>query len=183
MVNDPFIQKVDVMCLQETWLEENENTSLYEIPGFQSHFINLGRGRGIASYFKKYNYYHEVKKNSFQISKLDLEQCEIISLYRSQEEKGEIVKYISKMISAEIPTIILGDMNVNLLKENNHPMLKYFKEMKFTQHVQSATHQKGDMIDLVFSSSHFLQHKISIHKISIYYSDHDRIHVRIKLNP
>ena len=180
MVNDPFIQKVDVICLQETWLEENENTSLYEIPGFQSHFINLGRGRGIASYFKKYNYYHEVKKNSFQISKLDLEQCEIISLYRSQEEKGEIIHHISNMISVEIPTIILGDMNINLLKENNHPMIKCFEEMNFFQHVQFATHQQGGLIDLVFASHHFIQHRISVNQKGIYYSDHDCLHVRIE---
>ena len=134
----------------------------------------------MASYCKKCNGFLDVKNNNFQISKLILEQCEIISLYRSQEEKGEIVQYVSKMISVETPTIILGDMNLNLLKENSHPIIKYFKEMSFSQHVQSATHQKGGMIDLVFASPHFIQHIISVHQISNYYSDHDRLHVRIK---
>ena len=100
-------------------------------------------------------------------------------MYRSQEENGEIVKHISKLISAENPTIILGDMNLNLLKENHHPLIQYLQEMKFSQQVHSATHQKGGLIDLVFVSYHFNNNSTSIHQQGIYYSDHDRVHIGI----
>ena len=180
LLNDPIIRKVDVICLQETWLEENENTSLYQIPGFNSHFNNLRRGRGLASYCKHQIVYHDIKQHNFQISKLVMEQCDIVSLYRSQEENGEIVNHISKLISLENPTIILGDMNLNFLIENRHPLIQYLQEMKFSQLVQSATHQKGGLIDLVFVSHHFNNHSTMIHQIGIYYSDHDRMHIQIK---
>ena len=84
------------------------------------------------------------------------------------------------MILVETLTIILGDMNMNVLKKNNHPMLKYLTEKKFSQLVQYATHQKGGLIDLVFTSPYFIQHRISIQQMGIYHSDHFRLHVRIK---
>ena len=74
-------------------------------------------------------------------------------------------------------------MNLNLLKQNYHPIIQYLQKRKFSQLVHSATHQKGGLIDLVFVSHHFETHSISIHQVGVYYSDHDRIHVRIKLNP
>ena len=107
---------------------------------------------------------------------------DIISLYRSQEEKGEIVEHISQLISADNPTIILGDINLNLLKENSHPIIQFLRKMKFSQLVNSATHQKGGLIDPVFVSYHFKNYSTSIHQVGLYYSDHDRIHVRIKFN-
>ena len=113
------------------------------------------------------------------MTKLVLEHCDIVSLYRSQKENDEIVQHISKLISVGNPTIILGDMNLNLLKENCHPLIQYLKEMKFSQLVQSATHEKGGMIDLVFVSHHFKNHCTSIHQMGIYYSDHDCMHIGI----
>ena len=152
------------------------------MPGFHSHFNYLKRGRGLASYCKHKIECHNIKENNFQISKLVMEQCDIISLYRSQEENGEIVQHISKFISVENPTIILGDMNLNLLKENHHPLMQYLKEITFSQLVQSATHQKGGLIDLVFVSHHFNKHSTSIYQMGIYYSDHDCVHIGIKFS-
>ena len=182
LLNDPFIKKVDVLCLQETWLGQDEDTGLFHIPGFNSHFNNMKRGRGLTCYCKQSSECYEVKQNSFQISKLVTYQLDIISLYRSQEEKGEIVEHISQLISADNPTIILGDINLNLLKENYHPMIQFLRKMKFSQLVNSATHQKGGLIDPVFVSYHFKNYSTSIHQVGLYYSDHDRIHVRIKFN-
>ena len=71
-------------------------------------------------------------------------------------------------------------MNIDLSKETHHPLMQYMKDMKFSQLVHSATHQKGGLIDLVFVSHHFQTHEIVIHQMGIYYSDHDCIHVQIK---
>jgi hypothetical protein len=53
--------------------------------------------------------------------------------------------------------------------------------MKFSQLVQTATHQLGGLLDPVFISHHFKQHNVIINQLGVYYSDHDLMHVKIKL--
>ena len=105
--------------------------------------------------------------------------CDVISIYRSQEEKNEIVASISKLVNLEKPTIILGDVNLNLLKDIKHPMLDYLDVCNFSQLVQCSTHQQGGLLDPVFASHHFQMHEIDINQKCVYYSDHDLIHVNI----
>ena len=57
------------------------------------------------------------------------------------------------MIDFDKPSIILGDINLDLLKNCKHPML-----------VETATHQKGGLLDPVFTSHHFNQHIVIINQ-------------------
>ena len=79
------------------------------------------------------------------------------------------------------PTIILGDINLDLLKNCKHPTLEYLQRMRFSQLVETATHQKGGLLDPVFTSHHFNQHIVIINQQGVYYSDHDLIHLKLKL--
>ena len=84
------------------------------------------------------------------------------------------------MIDLDRPTIILGDINLDLLKKCHHPMLQYLESQGFIQLVKSATHQQGGLLDPVFTSHHFKKHKVVIEQNCVYYSDHDLIIIRIK---
>ena len=76
LISDPIIPHADVVCLQETWLEENENVNSYQIPGFHSSFNSVKRGRGVATFYKQNNQIEDVKHRNFQISKIVTEHCD-----------------------------------------------------------------------------------------------------------
>ena len=51
--SDPVLLKSDVLCLQETWLEEGEEKDdRYQLEGFSGHFLSVGRGKGLAVFVK-----------------------------------------------------------------------------------------------------------------------------------
>ena len=78
---------------------------------------------------------------------------------------------------------MLGDFNLNVLKGCQHSILRYFNSLKFSQLVQNSTHRQGGLIDLVFASHHFHKGDIVINQIGVYYSDHDIIHVKLRITP
>ena len=92
-----------------------------------------------------------------------------------------MIQELSKLINIERPTIVLGDFNLNVLKGCQHSILRYFNGLQFSQLVQNATHQQGGLIDLVFASHHFNKGDILINQIGVYYSDHDIIHVKLRM--
>ena len=162
--------------------EQNENTDVYQIKDFTASFNSFKRGRGVATFSKQMYQIIDVKKENFQISKVSEEYFDLISIYRSQEEKDEILQELSKLINNERQTIVLGDFNLNFTKDCQHSMLKYLKVQKFSQLIQNATHQQGGLIDLVFASHHFYKSEIIVHQIGVYYSDHDLIQVKMSVN-
>ena len=107
----------------------------------------------------------EVKQKNFQITKIESEYCDIISIYRSQEENNEIIQHLSKLITLNR----LYDINLNLLKNCQHPMLQYLKSLRFSQLVQTATHRMGGLLDPVFISHHFNKHTVIINQLCVYY--------------
>ena len=55
---DDTLMKGDIIHLIETSLEKNEGNQ-FNIPGYKSHFVNVGNGKGIAVYFKSELFCHE----------------------------------------------------------------------------------------------------------------------------
>ena len=45
---DPVLLKSDLLCLEETWLEaDEEEDDCYQLEGYQAHFTSQGRGKGL----------------------------------------------------------------------------------------------------------------------------------------
>ena len=64
LISDPILQHAGVICLQETWLEEDENMNSYQIPGFYNSFNSVKRGRGLATFCREDSQIKEVKQNN-----------------------------------------------------------------------------------------------------------------------
>ena len=47
---DPLILSSDVICVQETWLEPEEDENVYQIEGYTTQLNSHGRGKGVAIY-------------------------------------------------------------------------------------------------------------------------------------
>ena len=48
----------NIICLQETWLEEDDDCTEYDLFSYSTHLNNYGRGKGIMIFFKKNIFTH-----------------------------------------------------------------------------------------------------------------------------
>ena len=71
IISDSLLSKSDVICLQETWFEDDIEASDFKIKNYQLHLNSYGKGKGIATYFKLGTVRHEtdIKEENFQLTK------------------------------------------------------------------------------------------------------------------
>ena len=81
---DPTMLKADIIHLCETWVGPNqESTARFELEGYTAHFINVGNGRGIATYSRgDFHHQQDVKEDDFQITKFSNGNMDSIHIYR-----------------------------------------------------------------------------------------------------
>ena len=74
-----------MICVQETWCDDNYDNSHLLINGFNLHLTNQGNGKGIATYFtNEFQFVDEVNLDMFQMTKFSSTNCHVINIYRSQ---------------------------------------------------------------------------------------------------
>ena len=83
------------------------------------------------------------------------------------------------MIRVGLPTIVTGDLNIDLLKQqtSSEQLLKLFQYHGLFQHVQIPTHRQGGLLDHMYSS---LQPE-AVGVIPTFYSDHFLLSVAVPL--
>ena len=88
--SDWSLLKSDVMILTETWLDDDDEIH-YALPDYDKNLNNSGKGKGIASYYRRRRFDHQVnsKNEGFSISKITSKDIDIIGIYRSQN--GNVV--------------------------------------------------------------------------------------------
>ena len=87
-VSSSCIKQSQVICLQETWLQEGEhNEDKFDINCMGKHFVVVGFGRGIATYWTEdFRLNGAVKCQNFQITKVSSVKLDVINIYRSSAE-------------------------------------------------------------------------------------------------
>jgi hypothetical protein len=83
------------------------------------------------------------------------------------------------MIPFGLPTIVAGDLNIDLLKQqtSSEQLLKLFQYHGLFQHVQIPTHRKGGLLDHIYSN---LKPE-AVDVIPTYYSDYFLISMAVPL--
>ena len=168
----------DIFILTETWLEEDADATKYEIKEYTTDLNSRGRGKGIASYYKKkFTHVSNIYGDGFGISKLESERIDVIGIYRSQGGNDkEMIEKLMRIVNKEKTTIIGGDMNICLRTHPENYVTKNLTEFGFQQVVKESTHIDGGVIDHIYI---FLKDDIisewSVEYFPKYYSDHDGI--------
>lgn len=178
--SDHVLLMSDVMCLQETWLEEGEEEQeKYRLAGYESYFNSRGKGKGIVSYLKTSSFQHNSKINEphLQISKLSASDMDVINIYRSQEAKfSDVANHLRNLVDTEKTTVVLGDLNYCSMDTKND-LSDYLAKEGFQQLVTGATHVEGNLLDHI----HYLRpgHGAApvVETFARYYSDHDLVTV------
>ena len=177
---DNIVTTSDVICLSETWLLSDENIENIQIAGYVLRANGVGRGKGIATYFRQNIFHHcqDIKKKYFQLMKLISKSLDVISVYRSKEGQiDELLNDITDIISWEKRTLICGDFNICYNEDRSNKLIETLENHGFNQLVQEATFIKGSLIDHVYLRECETRSNVDCCLYSPYYCamDHDAL--------
>ena len=177
---DPVVQKSDVVCIQEIWLEDHESEDDRYLPeNFKGLFCCQGRGKGIAIFVRNNifssNYLGTSHATStLQMMKLIMPTLDIINVYRSKEQPlSEVKRLLESVVEPRKPTLVLGDFNFCYLKEKNC-VSQWLEGVGFHQVVSSATHIEGGLLDHAYLLLPD-ETAVLIGQYDNYFTDHDTI--------
>ena len=176
----------DLLCLSETWLLSDNSENLM-LPDFSKpHLVVAGRGKGLASYAKDpFVPFQDLNATNCQISKFSSSAYDVISVYRSSSSPiSYTLESIDQLTDSSKLTIVGGDMNVCVLKNPQNKLTNGMESLGFHQLVDEATHVLGGALDHVYvrfpdGSTPKDRHRINIHVLSVYWSDHDAVMVSV----
>ena len=186
IISSPHIKHADLVCLQETWLTDDKDYGhQLEIQGFNAHFCSVGRGKGVVIYCKeKYKKITEMKTENHQILMVASSELNVINIYRSSSSTSSnpFVDDLISIFDDKKETLVVGDFNICFKEQNNHPIIRQLKSMKFDQRVKSPTHVQGRFIDHVYHfSPNYEENNSSVEVLQCgqFYTDHDMLFVKI----
>ena len=175
MISDAVLLKSDIICLQEIWLESDENIQHLMIPNYDLFLNSNGRGKGVAAYCRKDIFRHEIdiKRENIQLSKYTAGALDIIVLYRSQEGNYKELNQIIEAIQTEHkPQLIVGDFNFCFLENSSNPTRRYLEKQKFVQMISEPTHIEGNLLDQAYLRDLQGELDLTVELHSKYYTDH-----------
>ena len=178
--HDYDMKSSNVICLQETWLHENEeNDNSYQLANHDSHFITCGRGKGIVTYFTlEFIVEDQICNPQYQITKISSPKLDVLNVYRSGNAGDSFIHDLNHLLSSQInkTTILCGDLNFCVKKHPRHPIKLFLEKLHFIQIVEQPTHIDGGVLDHIYILCN-TPHEMSTFETRIkgcYYSDHDK---------
>ena len=173
---DNFIMASDIFALGETWLEPCESVNFL---GYEANFASHGKGKGVSTFSKMDSaQLNCVSSETFSAIHMRTEKFDLVFVYISSGcNKHEVFKLLEAWIENERPTAIIGDTNMDYLKECK---IATFLETKgFEQQIKEATKDSGSLIDQVYANEAMRSLNIITEQCSAYYSDHDIVSIYI----
>ena len=152
--SDPALLQSDILCLQEIWLHPGEEEGeQYQLDGFRGHFTCVGPGKGVAVYVKDktadYSYDY-ISEAFIQLGKVSLRDLDIITIYRSQEERlSRVVHFLNEFIDFEKTTLVIGDFNVCPKRKPANEVSSFLSGHRFNQLVTLPTHIDGGAFSIL----------------------------------
>ena len=172
--DDNFLQQSDILCVNETWLVDDPDTNF---DGFSSHYLNK-RSKGVAMFTKIIpEKLQRVHTETLSMLFVRFQLFDLLSVYKFAEvsRMDEFTEQILEYVDLSRPVILIGDINIDLLKQPNNKFSKQLKGLGFVQLVNEATHISGGLLDHLYvyfpQDGHCELFKIH----PLYYSDHDAV--------
>ena len=172
--DDYFLQQSDIICVNETWLVADPD---FRIEGFHSHYLNM-KSKGVALYSRlSPENVEELHNAAMTMIIARYAIFDVLSVYRFSDSTDiqEATNQIKRYIDFTRAVIVLGDFNIDLLKQPENLLSQSLMSLGFKQLVFQATHISGSLIDHVYA---FLPNgeQCEVFKIHpLYYSDHDAV--------
>ena len=177
---DHMLMKSNALGLAETWLDPEDTIA---IDGFYGSQINVGPGKGLASFIQ--NNQH-AKWTSFYNEKcsamlMETPHLNVIFLYLSQGFDSEALEnQLEEWITLNSKVAIIGDVNIDY-PGKEHRFKRFMSGRNFSQLVKTPTHIRGGTLDHIYVSEELLEDKPFSTQRSVYYSDHDVVVLHVPL--
>ena len=115
-----------VIALQETWCNSEHQPQSLDLQGYNVHFVNQGRGKGVATYFSgNFKIAGCVNTSLYQMSKVSDETLSIINIYLSRgADKAEFLRDLGNLVKGTKNCFIVGDFNIDFLRNSSEPIIK-----------------------------------------------------------
>ena len=172
--DDNFLQQSDVLCVNETWLLDDPDSNF---DGFTSHYLNK-RSKGVAMFSKVVpEKLQRVHTETMSMLFARFQLFDLLSVYKFAEVSriDEFTEQILEYGDLTRPVILVGDINIDLLKQPSNKFSKQLKYLGFVQLVKEAIHISGGLLDHLYvyfpQDGHCELFKIH----PLYYSDHDAV--------
>jgi len=176
----------DLICLTETWLDDDDTSQDLRMPGYLLHKNNCWhpRGKGVAIYQNeiKCNVRIVAKLNNLQITLVSLAKVDVFVVYRSSTCSSKtVVDIISSMINPQKSILVCGDMNICFKEYPNNGLVRFFMCNGFEQSVPKATHIDGGLLDHVYFRNGNQSSNVKVSLYSPYYTanDHDALCIEV----
>ena len=170
LLNDNHVTG-NVIALQETWCQSDESNQ-FNIPGYQGHFVNQGRGKGVTTYYRSnFQVSGTVNKELYQMSRVSSKDLDVINIYISRgANKAQFIQDLGSLARGPKPSIIVGDFNIDLLNHPEDSISKKIISCGFKQIVSSPTHIMGGLLDHIYIKKPTKNFQVVMN--FPYYSDH-----------
>ena len=169
---DEFIMQSDIICVQETWLEADPNEQMTQ---FGAHYVH-GRSKGIALFTKlKPIHLESMQTVTCSIIKATYIEFDLINVYRFSEGNSiiQFTEEVLPFLDATRTQIIVGDMNIDLMKHSQNLLTCNLEQKGFHQLVGGPTHVLGGLIDHVYFYSPKMEASCTLYKQhTVFWSDH-----------
>ena len=181
---DCKLQNGHALHLLETSLPTDADTDGITINGYDGSFINIGNGKGIATFIRE-NVLSEqgdsVVLQTLQISKFTIDGIDSISLYRSNNHSiQEVAEAITSLVDVGKPTLVTGDFNICAKKNANNGITVSLIQQGFQKVIDRPTHIQGGHIDHVYWLDKDARFNVpTVEFYSPYWTDHDALLVTI----
>ena len=145
---------IDAICLQETWLDEHDDLSIFQIPNYYciSQPKHCSTHAGLVIYLnKKYNYEiidisHKSDIWEDLFIHVSISKCNksiiLGDIYKPPKDNNnnanieafinELTPKIQYLLKSKADVILCGDFNINLLQINNRPAFSDYMDTLIT---------------------------------------------------
>ena len=182
--DDPFLLHANVLHFVETSLEKNTETDDLRIEDFGTHFLNVSRGKGIATYIKNDVAVHEEDWTDIgiQISSFKSKNLKLIAVYRSQNGNiGNLLETLVTLMNEDTAMLVTGDFNVCNSKKPTNAIKSTLISHGFKLITNECTHIEGGFIDHAYwRDSRKCWNEPTLERYSPYHSDHDALCITMK---
>ena len=183
LLKDNFIMKSDIIAIQETWLESDSEEFNSE---FHKYYVH-GRSKGIAIFTKmRPMTVYKSQSSHCSIIKASFPQFDLFNLYRFSNDTNILLftEDVLPLLDNSRTQVILGDMNINLLRNPQNHLTDNLAQRGFQQLVTRPTHDLGGLIDHVYFYSPQTDASCTLHKYhTVFWSDHTCQSIILKTSP
>ena len=188
---DTSLKSAAIVCFTETWLTEQQTSPTL----FDGHTVLRGDRLSGANKGGVMLSVHQsivpISVTNYTLSGILIEatlatlllpnhkQLQVTVVYRSPRVSNNVLvevmsDILGQMAASDLPSIVLGDFNDDLLTTANSPLTHLMFRHGYSQLVHSPTTDNGTLIDHVYYNGPLSN--AQVHVIDTYYSDHDTVY-------